>query len=128
MKRLLDLAPKFLGHGGDGISDKNGNPVPMTNGVGIYCECPCGCANPLYVPFTVALDGTPYEKWYGEGNAWVRHGSTFEELTLTPSIQRIKSAPDSCDWHGWLTNGVFKSCDEPFSDADIEAFKKSLSL
>ncbi len=80
--RLVDLNPDFV------------------DGTRIELDCPCGCANRLYVPFDVALDGTP--GWNSGG--WHREGDTFETLTLTPSILRRKF---SCvnEWHGFITDG-----------------------
>lgn len=89
--RLADLNPEFLG-------DSTGR-----KGVGVQLDCPClsdKCMR-LYVPFDVALDGTP--TGHGE-RGWKRTGDTVETLTLSPSIQRIRSH-DTCDWHGFIENG-----------------------
>jgi hypothetical protein len=32
---------------------------------------------------------------------WQRVGETFEDLTLAPSILRMRT----CDWHGYVTKG-----------------------
>jgi len=50
----------------------------------------------VFVQFTVGLDGQPYDP-----DGWHREGSTFETLTLRPSIQRV----GGCGWHGFVTNG-----------------------
>jgi hypothetical protein len=103
--KLIDLHPNFLDAGGPGISDsKTGAPVPRTEGVGIMFDCPCGkCGTPVYVPFSRALDGTPYPNGRP---VWERTGETFDTLTLRPSIQRI----GGCGWHGYLTNGELIAC------------------
>lgn len=100
--KLIDLNPKFYGHGGEGISDaKTGKPIPRRNRVGISFDCPCGqCGERCYLSFENPIDG-------GEkiGNVtWYRVGETFENMTLTPSIQRM----GKCRWHGFLTNGEFR--------------------
>ncbi len=80
--KLVDLDPQWVGTGG------------------ISMNCPCGCGRPLYVSFKNALDGSPaYER------GWKREGTTFETLTLHPSIRRM----DGCKWHGYITAGVAAS-------------------
>jgi len=102
--RLVDLHPRFINSGGDGIFDKNMNPAPLRVGVGVMFDCPCGkCGFPLFIPFDIALDGKSYP--YKE-KGWHRVGDTFETLTLTPSILRIKDKNGyGCNWHGFITNG-----------------------
>jgi hypothetical protein len=99
--QLIDLHPEFLSAGGEGISDRDGNPVPERPGVGVLFDCPCGNhdeSHQLFVPFKNPIgDGVPYD---GE-RGWQRTGETFETLTLTPSILRI----GGCGWHGFITNG-----------------------
>lgn len=103
--KLTDLNPKFVGAGGDGITDSAGNPVPKRSGVGIGFDCPCGSSECLrvYIGFTNPLDG---QGPYTQSPRWDRTGDTFETLTLSPSIQRL----DNCKWHGYLRNGVFERC------------------
>jgi len=102
--RLVDLNPGWVGAGGEGVTDADGNPVPERHGVGVSCDCPCGCATRLFVPFANPLDG---DQQY-DRQGWQRTGDTFETLTLTPSIHRIRGCANS--WHGYLTDGVFRSC------------------
>ncbi len=95
--KLTELNPKFIQHGGDGIY-RDGKPCPSEEGVGIILNCPCGCEEELYVPFSNPLDenlGAKYQK------GWKRTGDTFETLTLEPSIQRRTA----CKWHGYIRNG-----------------------
>ena len=98
--KLTDLHPSFIGRGGDGITDKDGNPVPHQKGVGLTCDCPCGNTEclPLYVQFENPLEG---EQVQGNQPRWHREGDTFETLTLSPSIQRI----GGCGFHGYIRNG-----------------------
>lgn len=103
--RLIVLHPRWVGAGGEGISDKDGNPVPERHKVGVSFECPCGrCGVRCYVPFENPIDGGPRHDTRPESHHWHREGETFETLTLTPSILR---SPDKggCGWHGFVTNG-----------------------
>lgn len=106
MTRLVDLDPVWVGAGGEGISDKDGNPVPERNGIGITYDCPCGgvCGERPFAAFENPLDGGP--KLEGMPAYWIREGDTFETLTLRPSLLRRAA----CEWHGYLTAGVFKAC------------------
>lgn len=97
--RLTDLNPRWIGAGGPGIFDKDGNQPPERFGVGVTFECPCGCPQRCYIPFTEPLDGGP--KLEIRHPTWECTGSTFEDLTLSPSIQRV----GGCAWHGWVKNG-----------------------
>ena len=102
--KLVDLRPRFVFSGGEGVSDAAGNPVPERKGVGFSCECPCGnieCGR-LYIDFENPLDGGP--PLGGREVRWKRAGDTFETMSLHPSIQRM----DNCKYHGFLTEGEFK--------------------
>ena len=99
--KLIDLDPQFIDHGGEGIT-KDGEPVPLTVGIGITFNCPCGCNFPCFIPFDTTLDGKVNPL---SGHVrWHREGTTFETLTLTPSILRPKDK-GGCGWHGFITNG-----------------------
>lgn len=102
--RLVDLNPTWLGAGGEGVFRKNASgelePAPERHGVGVMCDCPCGCDQRLYVPFANPLDGGPSL----EPRGWQRTGDTFETLTLSPSILRAPGK-GGCGWHGWIRNG-----------------------
>lgn len=97
--KLTELDPQFLGAGGEGISDAQGNPVPARHGVGIGFDCPCGCGERCYIEFVNPLDGKGLHR--KDGHVWNRTGDTFETLTLSPSIQRTHG----CRWHGFIENG-----------------------
>lgn len=58
---------------------------------GLNFVCPCGCNAILGVRF--------YD------NGWQWNGSK-DKPTTNPSILRL----DGCKWHGYLTDGIFKSC------------------
>lgn len=102
--RLVDLNPQFYGYGGEGISDKYGNPSHERTGIGLLCDCPCGkCGNLLGVPFANPIDGQPPPGSLGP-RGWERTGETFDTLTLSPSILRNR-AKGGCGWHGFIRNG-----------------------
>ena len=119
--RLSDLNPRWVGAGGEGVWDKDGNPVPERHGVGVSFDCPCvSCTAQrtgdldryfhlrVYVGFRNALDGgTPHDP--REGAQWERTGDTFDTLTLRPSILSMKEK-GGCGWHGFVTNGDVTSC------------------
>ena len=95
--KLTDLNAQFIGHGGDGVADKDGNPIPFRPGVAVYFDCPkCGADHPGSVHFANPLDGGPPISKH----TWQREGDTIETLTLRPSILR-----KDCGWHGFFTNG-----------------------
>lgn len=96
--RLTDLNPRFLSHGGEGVT-QNGQPVPLREAVGLTFTCPCGCGEPLSVLFHNPPDGQgPISM---QIPMWTRTGETFETMTLDPSILRR----NNCGWHGWIRNG-----------------------
>lgn len=101
--KLIELNPRWVGAGGEGVSDKNGDPVPERHGVGVSFDCPCGCPDRAFVAFDIALDGKP---WMQGAPTWQRTGETLEDLSLTPSIQRV----GGCAWHGFITNGGVTTC------------------
>lgn len=110
--KLVDLNPRFIGSGGEGVSSLDPAtgryvPAPRREGVGIILSCPCGNVDEdheLFVPFKVALDGSPSPHL---DHGWDRTGDTFETLTLTPSI--LRSDPNGCRWHGYITNGEVRT-------------------
>jgi len=112
--RLIDLDPRFVGAGGEGVTDKDGHPVPARHGVGLSFLCPCPTCTAqrtgdrdkdfhlrVFVDFANPLDGGPsYQP--SERHQWQRMGETFETLTLTPSILSV-AGKGGCGWH--VTNG-----------------------
>jgi hypothetical protein len=91
--RLSDLNPEFLSHGGSGVTTADGHPVPVTEGVG-------------YVPFANPIGPGPGMGL--SGPRWQRTGDTFETLTLTPSVFRVKGK-GGCGWYGFITNGEVRT-------------------
>jgi hypothetical protein len=104
--RLVDLNPRWIGRGGTGVSDAQGNPVPHRPAIGLMFNCPCGCKIPCFVHMANPLDGLPPES--GGAPTWTRTGEDFETLTLIPSILRSRGCEKQ--WHGWITNGEIITC------------------
>jgi hypothetical protein len=105
--KLAELNPTWVGAGGKGVSYADGSPVPERHGVGLLCDCPCGCGSRLYVPFANPLDGGPPLE--PDRSRWLRDGDTFEAVTLSPSIRRIPH-DGSCGWHGYIRSGGIETC------------------
>jgi hypothetical protein len=107
--KLIDLAPRWVGAGGEGITQADGSPAPERHGVGITFICPCGThprdgeydTDRCCIIFENPLDGGGRFDATTPGHYWTRVGETFETLSLTPSIQRV----GGCGWHGFITNG-----------------------
>lgn len=72
-------------------------------GMGVNFECPhCDGDQRLGVWFSNPLDGgEPASAEHGPAPRWKRTGDSFENMTLTPSID----ASNSGHWHGFITNG-----------------------
>lgn len=101
--KLTDLHPRWVGAGGDGITDNTGKPVPERTGIGVSFDCPCGkCGYLCFVPFQNPIDGGP--PTITSYPLWTRTGDDFDTLTLTPSILRATER-GGCGWHGFITNG-----------------------
>lgn len=107
MVRLVDLEPRWVGAGGEGIYQADGSPAPERHGVAISFRCPCGThprddeyeTDRCVIMLNNPLDG---QGPLNSGSSyWTRTGDTFETLSLTPSIQRH----GACNWHGFITNG-----------------------
>lgn len=99
--RLSELHPVFPFSGGTGVTDVHtGDVIDRTEGVGVIFDCPCGNKDEehrLFVPFQNPIGPGPIVAQHG----WRREGTTFEDLTLTPSILRR----EGCRWHGVVTKG-----------------------
>jgi hypothetical protein len=78
----------------------------------IHFYCPCGVCGREYSCMIPIATGEKIDKsWQWDGNE--------ESPTLQPSIQRHVSIQENvehgihkheCSWHGYLTDGVFRSC------------------
>ena len=58
--------------------------------------CPCGCG--MTCGIAIAGDRTLHPVWDWNGD--------FEKPSVNPSIRMLSG----CQWHGYLTDGVFRSC------------------
>lgn len=83
--KRLDLAPGSA----EFLCAENSKPTNL------HFICPCGCGERDAIP----IDTAPSEyAWHWNGD--------MERPTLTPSLQRT----GGCNWHGYLTDGVFVPC------------------
>lgn len=115
--RLIDLDPRWVGAGGEGIYNADGTPAEERHGVGLSFLCPCEACkakrtgNPdedfhlrHFVAFANPLDGKP--PLHDERHRWQRVGDAFDVLSLTPSILSDR-AKGGCGWHGFVgSNGA----------------------
>lgn len=94
--RLTELDPKWTGVQGDQMQ------VPPRWGVGLSFNCPCGGDHRIGVEFQNPLDGGR-----GRPGMWIRTGSTFESLTVGPSIR--EAGGGGCGWHGFIRDGEVRN-------------------
>lgn len=102
--KLVDLNPRWtvslepgyiVGHSG-----------PARHGMGISFECPIHRKHRLAIFFSNPIDGLSPAA--NEENYWERAGDSFENLTITPSIdgsENLYGNPGTPCWHGFITNG-----------------------
>lgn len=107
--RLTELHPRWGADydiliGGHVVHDEN------RVGMGLTFRCPhcvrAGVETPtrLGVFFVNPVDGKPHTDDQDLQHLWTRTGTSFEDLTLTPSID----ASAHGHWHGYLTNGEIR--------------------
>ena len=113
--KLTDLSPRWFAEDG-------------RHGQGLTFECPCCRGTPnavrLAAAFAPTLDGgppinltpkvlfpalwpppeAPGTSTVPPGIHWQRSGETFEDLTLSPSID----ASAAGHWHGFVTSGAIR--------------------
>jgi hypothetical protein len=118
--RLRDLDPHWLGEA-DHVPEPDGSVRPGRKRLGVSFRCPVHPqdGHRLAVLFANPIDGgTPLQ---GERCHWQRTGDTFDDLTLTPSIdvkneyidadgRRVDAQGNPTDvvsshWHGFITRG-----------------------
>lgn len=104
--KLRSLNARFIGAGGEGIFNSDGSPAKERTGVGVIMDCPCGCASPLYVPFSNPIDGGPALE--PKHHAWHRIEDSIDKLTLAPSVLRGEPCP--ARWHGFIIDGEARQC------------------
>lgn len=99
--KLTDLDPYYVASGGENVSNADGSPVPYRDRIGLTFDCPCRkCSTRVCILFQNPPDGGPCCD--ATQRHWTLSGESFEDMTLTPSIQRLQ--PD-CKWHGFVTKG-----------------------
>lgn len=99
--RLVDLEPRWATLYGHGL--RSSEPFQM----GMSFLCPHCREERLWVPFKNPIGQlTPEEAVHYKptGHLWQRTGETFEELSLSPSVD----ASAYGHWHGWITNGEIR--------------------
>lgn len=101
--KLIDLDPYWVVANSCSNIVVDSDTVPDREGVGVNFDCPCGCGDRCYIPFSNPVDGKG--PIVSKHDQWRRTGETFETLTVRPSIQRTVG----CKWHGFLTDGELKS-------------------
>lgn len=112
--KLIDLHPRWVGAGGEGVYNADGTPAAERHGVGISFDCPCEKCSAkrngdeehdrylrVFVAFSNPLDRGPAHD-PRPNQQWSRIGETFETLQLSPSIQRHRIGEDGCEWHGFV--------------------------
>ena len=90
--RLSDLRPRWV------------TQDATRAGMGINFLCPCCMIEIIHVPFSNPLDGgAPFKDRFV---LWERTGDTFENISLTPSIDASAvDASGKSHWHGWIRAG-----------------------
>lgn len=101
MTRLIELDPSWIRYAPDG----HNAVIPMTivDATGIIFDCPLCRAHSICVWFRDC--GVPAGVEPGPGRWSVTRGTTFENLTLHPSINLDVSPDATCKWHGWIIDG-----------------------
>lgn len=100
--RLADLDPRWAVDKAIVIGGV-ARVYPDRDGMAISFDCPCCRKERLAVWFANPIDGLPPTDDAG-GRLWERHGDSFENLTLAPSID----ASAFGHWHGFIVNGEVK--------------------
>lgn len=106
--RLVNLNPVWISSGGFGIHDKDGNPVPEREKIGLMFDCPACITHPerqcrVPVFFENPFDGKPpFDPTNPKRARWrIVSGTTFEDIRLAPSIlTRRHQGYDCPGWHG----------------------------
>jgi len=97
--KLTDLDPRWAVDADIVIGGVNRH-YDDRHGMAISFDCPCcGGATRLAVWFKNPIDGLPPTD--DASKLWTRSGETFEELTLSPSID----ASAHGHWHGHIRDG-----------------------
>lgn len=103
--RLTELEPEWLTYVSDDRRQRWGDALNPAEAHGIWFLCPaCFATNggPVGTHGVVCWfrGRVPDSASPGPGR-WTIEGSSFENLTLAPSIQLLSG----CAWHGFIRNG-----------------------
>lgn len=82
--------------------------VTFETAQGVLFNCPCGSGHIVMASFAgrgLTDDQGTHNK-AGQPVRWTTSGSTFDDLTLQPSIL----LEGGCNWHGFITNGDVTTC------------------
>lgn len=80
--------------------------VPPRLGVGLWFDCPTcqpGQRVRLHIWFADPIDGGS-SKAPDPQHGWIRSGSSFETLSITPSVDCSRCG----HWHGFITGGEIR--------------------
>ncbi len=100
--KLTELNPRWRNYR---LAGEDGN----RNRIGVSFDCPCGCGVRRICDFSNPLDGKGTIKALFP--TWEARGSSFANLTLTPSINAPVS-DGGCGWHGHMKDGELEGAIE----------------
>lgn len=95
--KLTDFSPEWIHQRGKRV-------------VGVRFQCPCCRNTQICILFLNPPDGGPQQpnddQFVGNnwGNRWARSGLTFDDLSLSPSVD----ASSTGHWHGHLIDGELR--------------------
>lgn len=103
---LIELQPEFIKYNG---TDSITPGVYLDSAQGIQFYCPKKeCDHMIQISFAdrgvTEEQGSKNDE--GKPSRWKVSGTSFNNLTLTPSIFLNKT----CGWHGFVTDGKIKTC------------------
>ncbi len=91
MKRLVDLDPHWF--------HRNGRP----EGIRFHCPICRGGEGEGHERHSLVITWEP-PSIHTSGAVWTKTGNTFDNLTVTPSIDATRGG--HCKFHGFITQGV----------------------
>jgi hypothetical protein len=95
--KLTDLNPVWS------VEDE----TPDARGFGVIFDCPpcqgTSHEHTIFMPFSNPIVGHPQ----GYRTTWSRSGTTFGDLTLTPSVRSLR---ENCGFHAFITQGEVVFC------------------
>lgn len=114
MLRLVDLEPRFVRYETRGAREYLVHTSRLDNAQGMVFLCPScfekngGAVGTHAVEVTFASRGAENHQGShgrdGTPSRWSVSGSSFDDLTLTPSVDLTPG----CAWHGFITNGEIR--------------------